>query len=143
MSFQDPFMPPKFKHKKVPRGPPSPPAPIHHSPAKKLTAQDQKDWKIPPSISNWKNVKGFTIPLDKRLAADGRNLQDVAVNDKFAALSEDLYLAERKAREEIKIRNDMMRQKKVREEEVREQQLRDLAAQARQTRAELASKPKE
>lgn len=90
-------------------------------------------------MSNWKNSKGYTIPLDKRLAADGRNLQDVAVNDKFAALSEDLYLAERKAREEIKIRNDMVRQKKVREEEVRELQLRDLAAQARQQRAELAT----
>merc|ERR1740130_1933481 len=85
---------------------------------------------------------GYTIPLDKRLAADGRNLQDVAVNDKFAALSEDLYLAERKAREEIKIRNDMIRQRRVREEEVRETQLRDLAAQARTQRAELASEAK-
>jgi len=137
---QDPFMPPKFKHKKVPRGPPSPPPPVHHSPARKLTAKDQKDWKVPPCVSNWKNIKGYTIPLDKRLAADGRNLQDVAVNDKFAALSEDLYLAERKAREEIKIRNDMVRQKKVREEETREQQLRDLAMQARTQRAELATK---
>jgi SNW domain-containing protein 1 len=33
---------------------------------------------IPPCISNWKNNKGFTIPLDKRLAADGRGLQDVS-----------------------------------------------------------------
>jgi len=136
----DPLEPPKFKHKKVPRGPPSPPPPVHHSPARKLTAKDQKDWKIPPCVSNWKNSKGFTIPLDKRLAADGRNLQDVAVNDKFAALTEDLYLAERKAREEIKIRNDMIRQKKVREEEIRELQLRDLASQARVQRAELATK---
>eukprot|EP00930_Biecheleria_cincta_P058787 TRINITY_DN44589_c0_g1_i1.p1 TRINITY_DN44589_c0_g1~~TRINITY_DN44589_c0_g1_i1.p1 ORF type:complete len:548 (-),score=125.41 TRINITY_DN44589_c0_g1_i1:120-1763(-) len=137
----DPFMPPRFKHKKVPKGPPSPPPPVHHSPPKKLTAQDQKDWKIPPCVSNWKNAKGYTIPLDKRLNADGRSLQDVAVNDKFAAISEDLYLAERKAREEIKIRNDMMRQKKVREEEIRETQLRDLAAQARQQRSELESAP--
>lgn len=135
----DPFMPPKFKHKKVPRGPPSPPPPVHHSPPRKLTAKDQADWKIPPSVSNWKNAKGYTIPLDKRLAADGRQLNDVAVNDKFAALSEDLYLAERKAREEIKTRNNMIRQKKVREEEIREQQLRDLAAQARVQRQELAT----
>jgi len=137
----DPLQPPRFKHKKVPRGPPSPPPPVHHSPPRKLTAKDQKDWKVPPCISNWKNSKGYTIPLDKRLSADGRNLQDVAVNDKFAALSEDLYLAERKAREEIKIRNDMIRQKRVREEEVREQQLRSLAAQAREQRANLASQP--
>jgi len=137
----DPFMPPRFKHKKVPKGPPSPPPPVHHSPAKKLTAKDQKDWKIPPCVSNWKNAKGYTIPLDKRLNADGRQLQDTVVNDKFAAISEDLYLAERKAREEIKIRNDLIRQKRVREEEVRETQLRDLASSARAQRAELAAAP--
>eukprot|EP00746_Dinoflagellata_sp_MGD_P000884 gnl/MRDRNA2_/MRDRNA2_101647_c0_seq1.p1 gnl/MRDRNA2_/MRDRNA2_101647_c0~~gnl/MRDRNA2_/MRDRNA2_101647_c0_seq1.p1 ORF type:complete len:551 (-),score=139.69 gnl/MRDRNA2_/MRDRNA2_101647_c0_seq1:45-1658(-) len=137
---RDPFDPPRFKHKKVPRGPPSPPPPIHHSPARKLTQKDQREWRIPPCVSNWKNVKGYTIPLDKRLAADGRSLQDVSVNDKFAALSEDLYLAERKAREEIKIRNDMVRQKKIREEEVREQQLRKLAADARAQRQELSGK---
>lgn len=28
----DPFEPPKFKHKKIPRGPPSPPPPVMHSP---------------------------------------------------------------------------------------------------------------
>jgi hypothetical protein len=38
---------------------------------------DQEAWKIPPSISNWKNAKGYCIPLDKRLAADGRGLQEV------------------------------------------------------------------
>merc|ERR1719507_2510455 len=139
---KDPMEPARFKiNKKIPRGPPSPPAPVMHSPTRKVTVKEQKDWKIPPCISNWKNAKGYTIPLDKRLSADGRNLQDVAVNDKFAALSEDLYLAERKAREEIKIRNDMIRQKRVREEEVREQQLRSLAAQAREQRAQLASNP--
>jgi len=137
---KDPLEPPKFKHKKVPRGPPSPPPPVMHSPARKLTAKDQKDWKIPPCVSNWKNAKGYTIPLDKRLAADGRNLQDITVNDRFAALNEDLYLAERKAREEIKIRNDMQKQRRVREEETREVQLRQLAAEARQQRAELSSK---
>ena len=55
----DPMEPPKFKHKRVPRGPPSPPAPVMHSPPRKLTAKDQQDWKIPPCISNWKNIKGW------------------------------------------------------------------------------------
>ena len=183
----DPLQPPKFKHKRVPRGPGTPPPPVHHSPPRKLTQKDQKDWKIPPCVSNWKNAKGYTIPLEKRLQADGRGpgrrgfrggdsdkspthrsrraqavsswiallrsvgisprngerggakghapsvctvwlkgqthfrlgapaqrcsagvptgagLQDSTINDKFAALSEDLYLSERKAREEIKIR---------------------------------------
>ena len=52
----------------------------------------QADWKIPPSISNWKNPKGYTIPLDKRLAADGRGLQEVQINDNFAKLSEALAI---------------------------------------------------
>ena len=74
---EDPLEPPRFKHKKIPRGPPSPPPPVLRSPPRKATAQEQKEWMIPPSISNWKNNKGFTIPLDKRLASDGRGLQDV------------------------------------------------------------------
>ena len=76
---EDPLEPPRFKHKKIPRGPPSPPPPVLRSPPRKATAAEQKEWMIPPCISNWKNNKGFTIPLDKRLAADGRGLQDVSV----------------------------------------------------------------
>jgi len=74
---EDPLEPPMFKGKKIPRGPPSPPPPVLRSPPRKVTAQEQKDWMIPPCVSNWKNNKGYTIPLDKRLAADGRGLQDV------------------------------------------------------------------
>ncbi|KAL8427562.1 hypothetical protein ACSSS7_007647 [Eimeria intestinalis] len=127
----DPLEPPRFKHKRVPAARFSPPPPVLHSPTRKLTVKDQQDWKMPPCVSNWKNQKGYTIPLDKRVAADGRNLQDVTVNDKFASLSEALYIAERQAREEIRLRNEVKKQKKIREEELREQQLRQLAAQAR------------
>ena len=74
---EDPLEPPKFKHKKIPRAPDEPPPPVLQSPPRAVTAQDQKDWMIPPCISNWKNNKGYTVPLDKRLAADGRGLQDV------------------------------------------------------------------
>jgi len=70
-------------------------------------------------------------------------LLDQTVNDKFAAISEDLYLAERKAREEIRIRNNMVRQKKVREADLHEQNLRDVAAQAREQQAKLAQKGKQ
>ena len=76
---EDPLEPPRFKHKKIPRGPTEPPPPVMQSPPRAATAQDQKDWMIPPCISNWKNNKGYTIPLDKRLAADGRGLQDVGL----------------------------------------------------------------
>jgi hypothetical protein len=68
-----------------------------------------QDWKIPPCISNWKNAKGYTIPLDKRLAADGRGLQEVQINDAFAKLAESLYVAESKARESVEMRQKVRR----------------------------------
>ena len=43
-------------------------------------SKDQQEWKIPPCISNWKNSKGYTRPLEKLLAADGRGLQDGVVS---------------------------------------------------------------
>eukprot|EP01103_Thecamoeba_quadrilineata_P007547 TRINITY_DN17407_c0_g1_i1.p1 TRINITY_DN17407_c0_g1~~TRINITY_DN17407_c0_g1_i1.p1 ORF type:complete len:539 (-),score=151.11 TRINITY_DN17407_c0_g1_i1:101-1717(-) len=136
---KDPLEPPKFKHKKVPRGPPSPPVPILHSPPRKVTSQEQQDWKIPPCISNWKNPKGYTIPLDKRLAADGRGLQQVQINDNFAKLSEALYIAERKAREEVEIRASILEKMARKEKEKREKLLRKLAAETREKRAGFAA----
>jgi SNW domain-containing protein 1 len=75
---EDPLEPPRFKHKKIPRAPDGPPPPVMQSPPRRVTPQEAKDWQIPPCISNWKNNKGYTIALDKRLAADGRGLQDVS-----------------------------------------------------------------
>lgn len=70
-----------------------------HSPPRAVSVREQQDWKIPPCISNWKNAKGYTIPLDKRLAADGRGLQETAINDNFAKFTEALYVAESQARQ--------------------------------------------
>lgn len=83
--------------------------------------KEQQEWKIPPCISNWKNPKvsrmqrvdwfivvafqGYTIPLDKRLAADGRGLQDHTINDNFAKLAQSLYTADREVS-----RHEMCRQ---------------------------------
>ncbi|KAH8591482.1 SKIP/SNW domain-containing protein [Bisporella sp. PMI_857] len=132
---QDPMEPPKFKHKKIPRGPPSPPAPVMHSPPRKLTAEDQEAWKIPPPVSNWKNPKGYTVPLDKRLAADGRGLQDVTINDRFAQFAEALYTADRHAREEVKQRSLMQQRLAEKEKQQKEDHLRMLAQKAREERA--------
>jgi len=132
---KDPLEPPKFKHKKVPAGPPSPPAPVVHSPTRKVTVADQQAWKIPPCISNWKNAKGYTIPLDKRLAADGRALQEVQINDSFAKLSEALYIAERRAREEVARRAAITRQFMLNEKAEQEETLRRLAEEARKGKA--------
>lgn len=134
----DPVEPPKHKHKKVPRGPPSPPPPVMHSPPRKLTAEDQEMWKIPPPVSNWKNAKGYTVPLDKRLAADGRGLQDVTINDKFASFSEALSTADRHAREEVKQRALMQQRLAEKEKLAKEDHLRSLAQKARQDRAQAS-----
>ncbi|KAL3659173.1 hypothetical protein V7S43_015753 [Phytophthora oleae] len=132
---KDPMEPPKFQHTKAVRGPPSPPVPVLHSPPRKLTVADQQSWKIPPCISNWKNSKGFTIALDKRLAADGRGLQQVTVNDNFASLSEALAIAERKAREEVNMRAQVQKKLAMKQKEQKENELRELASKARMERA--------
>ncbi|XP_061173930.1 SNW domain-containing protein 1-like [Saccostrea echinata] len=133
---KDPMEPPKFKvNKKIPRGPPSPPAPVMHSPNRKVTVKEQQEWKIPPCISNWKNAKGYTIPLDKRLAADGRGLQGVHINENFAKLAEALYIADRKAREAVEMRAQIDRKIAQREKEKKEATLRQLAQKARDERA--------
>lgn len=133
---KDPMEPPRFKtNKKIPRGPPSPPAPVMHSPSRKVTVKEQQEWKIPPCISNWKNAKGYTIPLDKRLAADGRGLQDPHINDKFAKLAEALYIADRKAREAVEMRAQLEKKVAQREKEKKEQKLVELAKKAREERA--------
>ncbi|KAJ9629935.1 mRNA splicing protein [Taxawa tesnikishii (nom. ined.)] len=113
----DPMEPPKFKHKKIPRGGVAHPAPV----------------------SNWKNPKGYTVPLDKRLAADGRGLQDVTINDKFAQFAEALFTADRHAREEVKQRALMQQRLAEKEKEHKEDNLRALAQRAREERANAAA----
>ncbi|ESR43941.1 hypothetical protein CICLE_v10012059mg [Citrus x clementina] len=129
----DPLEPPKLKHKRVPKASGSPPVPVMHSPPRPMTVKDQLDWRIPPCISNWKNPQRFTIPLDKQLAAEGRGLLEVQVNEGFAKLSEALYLAEQKAREAIEIRFKVQMEMLTKEKERKEQQLRDLARKAMET----------
>lgn len=128
----DPLDPSKFKHKKIPRGPPSPPVPVLHSPPRKATPEEHRAWIVPPSISNWKNPKGYIIPLDKRLACDGRGLQEAIINENFASFAESLYVAEIHAREEVSKRNELERQLAEQERHEKETRLRELAQQARQ-----------
>ncbi|KAK1443667.1 nuclear protein skip-related protein [Babesia gibsoni] len=133
----DPLEPSKFRNKKLPAEAPSPPPPLQHSPPRKLTKEDQLAWKIPPCISNWKNPKGYTIPIDKRVQADGRRLQEIYANEKFAVFGESLSLAERTAREEVRLRNEAHRMEKIKEAQEKEEQLRALAARAREERSRL------
>jgi len=113
--------------------------PVMHSPPRKVTVKDQQLWKIPPCISNWKNSKGYTIPLDKRLAADGRGLQEVQINDKFAKLANSLYVADRTARQEVAARSQIQKNVTQREKSKREDMLRKLAEDARSNRSSGAA----
>ncbi len=47
----------------------------------------------------------------------GRGLQEHVINDRFASLSESLYIAERNAREEVEKRNQIARKLMIREKE--------------------------
>lgn len=89
----DPLAPPMHKHRKLPKGAGSPPPRMMRSPPRKLTPKDMADWKVPPCISNWKNSRGYTIPIHMRLAADGRSLQHNSINESFADIIDSLYIA--------------------------------------------------
>merc|ERR1711904_83950 len=123
----DPLEPPKHRIIKVPRGPPDPPVPVMHSPPRPVDPKEAASWKIPPAISNWKNAKGYIIPLDKRLAADGRTLQETKINDNFAKLSEALYVAEQKARQDTELRNRIAKEQSLQSSEKKSAELRKLA----------------
>lgn len=135
----DPMMPPKHKHVKAPRGPAEDPVPVLHAPPKKLSKEERDKWNVPACISNWKNTRGYTIPLDKRLAADGRGLREHTINPNFATLSESLYVAERQARQEVRMRAQVQKKLALQEKDKREEELRELAAQARLERSGLAT----
>lgn len=135
----DPMMPPKHKHVKAPAGPGEDFVPVLHAPPEKLSSEERQKWNIPACISNWKNTRGYTIPLDKRLAADGRGLRDdTTINSNFATLSESLYLAERQAREEVRLRSLVQKRQAEGEREKRERELRELAMKARMGRSGIS-----
>lgn len=139
----DPLEPPKFRNQKAPPRPPSPPVPILRSPPKKLTKEDYANWKIPPCISNWVNPNGFTIPLDKRLASDGRGLQEVQVSNAFGKFRESLHAAEDVAREDLEKRKQLQKLAALKEKEEREEKLKNLASMMRQQREEHAASSSE
>ena len=138
----DPMMPPKHKHVKAPRGPAEDPVPVLHAPPQKLTKEERDKWNVPACISNWKNSRGYTIPLDKRLAADGRGLREHTINSNFATLSESLYVAENQARQEVRMRAQVQKKLAIQEKDRREEELRELANQARLERSGMAPAPR-
>lgn len=139
----DPMQPPKHMHIKAPAGPAEDFVPVLHAPPTKLSKEEREQWNIPACISNWKNTRGYTIPLDKRLAADGRGLREHTINNNFATLSESLYVAERQARTEVRMRAQVQKKMALQDKDRREEELRELANQARMERggAVMPQKP--
>ena len=76
-------------------------------------------------------MQGYTIPLDKRLAADGRGLQEVTLNKKHMDMSLALAGAEDAARRETELQARLQSEMKQREKQRKEEHLRKLAASAR------------
>ncbi|ODV83746.1 hypothetical protein CANARDRAFT_29732 [[Candida] arabinofermentans NRRL YB-2248] len=104
----DPMLPPSFKIRKTPQGPSEAPVPIlHEQSTAKLTNEDQKKWYIPPAVSNWKNTKGFTIAIDKRMAGVGVDADADVMSNNFGSLAEALENASKKAKEELKLRSKL------------------------------------
>ena len=130
---KDPMVPPRFKvNRTLPPRPPSPTVPVMHSPPRAITEQERAEWKIPPCVSNWRNRQGHIIPLHMRQVA---NIPEgTVVNDRFAKLSESLFVCERAARAALEERRCLERKVAHKNREAQEEKLRQLARQARQDR---------
>ena len=134
---EDPFAPAQYKKKKAPPGPGSPPEPITRSPTNKLTLKDQKEFNIPPCISNWKNSKGYTIPIEMRLSADGRNLKTPTVNERFSHVANALYISEKQARRELEEKARIQKTLKFKEMQRKEEEMRERAREAREQKDKI------
>ena len=138
---EDPFAPAQYKKRRAPPGPGSPPEPITRSPPRKLTLKDQMEFKIPPCISNWKNPKGYTIPIEMRLSADGRTLKTPTVNEKFSHLTNALHLSEKQAKKELQEKARIQRTLKFREMQKKEEEMRQRAREAREEKDKIFQAP--
>lgn len=112
---------------------------VLHSPTRKPTKEELDEWKLPPAISNYVNPRGYTIPLDKRLAADGRGLQDNSINNKFAHFAEALYLAGEHAREEVARRAEMRKEALLAEQEAEENRVQEMARQTLEAKQRIVT----
>jgi SNW domain-containing protein 1 len=116
----DPLCPPQYKSKRIPQGPRSPPEPLLRSPPNKIKLEENKNWKIPPCISNYKNSKGFLIPLNMRLSADGRSSQNLTISENFKKFTSALYHSEKEGRkylEEKKKLNALLEMEEIKKQE--------------------------
>jgi len=111
--------------------------PVLSSPKKKLSTEEIKNWNIPPCISNWKNSKGYTIPLHMRLMADMRGNKDMSINNKFGELADVINLTEKQFRKDIEERNKIKDCKNMMESIKNEKELLKIAEQVKREKQEI------
>ena len=135
----DPLSNLKYRHHKVPLSYSNEKnfVPVLQDPAQKLSYEEQKKWKIPPCVNMSNNPKGLVIPLDIRLANDGRNLREYQANKNFAKFADILALTEKNVKKEIDDRNKIAQSIQIAAAMKKEQELREAAKQARQERKSL------
>ena len=124
----DPLSNLKYKHHKIP---------LSNTNEKNLSLEEQKKWKIPPCVNMSNNPKGLVIPLDIRLANDGRNLREYKANKNFAKFADILALTEKNVRKEIEDRNKIAQSIQIAAAMKKEQELKEAAKQARMERNSL------
>lgn len=123
----DPFMQSKFKHRKMKKENDDIPVPVLSSPKKKLTTDDHKKWVIPPCLSNWKNSKGYTLPLHMRLTADLRGSKNIELSEKFAQFNDVFNLTEKQIRQDLQERNKLRDAIKIADQLKKENELIELS----------------
>ena len=132
----DPLSNIKYRHHKIPLSNTNEKnfVPVLQSPSVPLSLEEQKKWKIPPCVNMSNNPKGLVIPLDIRLANDGRNLREYKANKNFAKFADILALTEKNVRKEIEDRNKIAQSIQIAAAMKKEQELKEAAKQARMER---------
>ena len=132
----DPLSNLKYRHHKIPLSNTNEKnfVPVLQEPSAPLSLEEQKKWKIPPCVNMSNNPKGLVIPLDIRLANDGRNLREYRANKNFAKFADILTLTEKNVRKEIEERNKIAQSIQIAAAMKKEQELKEAAKQARMER---------
>ena len=86
------------------------------------------------------NPKGLVIPLDIRLANDGRNLREYKANKNFAKFADILAMTEKNVRKEIEERNKIAQSIQIAAAMKKEKELKEAAKQARMERKSFMNK---
>jgi len=96
----DPLAAPKATNRKVISRTVSPPKTIERSPPRAATKEAQAAWKVPLQVSEYKNDKGFIIPLEYRAS----KRQAVEVSDRHESIAMAMDRAERELHQEVEER---------------------------------------